>query len=39
VDRIYLAETIMGRDSFYFILSLVSAVIVIGWLLFVTFAG
>jgi hypothetical protein len=39
VDRLYLAETIMTRDSFYFLFSLVWLVILIGWLLFVTFAG
>jgi hypothetical protein len=29
----------MTRDSFYFLFALVWLVIVIGWLLFVTFAG
>jgi hypothetical protein len=38
VDRIYMAETIMRRDSFYFLFSLVWLLILIGWLLFVTFA-
>ena len=39
VARLCLAGAIMTRDSFYFLFALVWLVIVIGWLLFVTFAG
>jgi hypothetical protein len=38
-DRVRMADTIMRRDSFYFLFSLASLAILIGWLLFVTFAG
>jgi hypothetical protein len=34
-----MADAIMRRDSFYFLFSLASLAILIGWLLFVTFAG
>jgi hypothetical protein len=38
LDRIHLAAKTMMRDSWYFIFSLFWLAIVLGWLLFVTFA-
>jgi hypothetical protein len=39
VGRLCLADTIMRRDSLYYLSALVGLVIMLGWVLFVMFAG